>query len=69
MKVRQGAGTAVLELVDDGRGFDAEDSSASRARGHFGLVALRGLVTDAGGQLDVLSARGNGTTLRVEVPV
>jgi two-component system NarL family sensor kinase len=68
MKVRQGAGTAVLELVDDGRGFDAEDSSASRARGHFGLVALRGLVTDAGGQLDVRSARGNGTTLRVEVP-
>jgi two-component system NarL family sensor kinase len=69
VKVRQAAGIAVLELVDDGRGFDADDSSASRARGHFGLVALRGLVTDAGGVLDVRSTRGRGTTLRVEVPV
>jgi two-component system, NarL family, sensor kinase len=69
LQVRRGPGTAVLELVDDGRGFDDDDSAASRAQGHFGLVALRGLVTDAGGRLDVRSARGNGTALRVEVPV
>ena len=41
----------------------------SRAAGHLGLVALRGLVTDAGGRLDVRSAPGAGTTLRVEVPL
>ena len=56
-------------MVDDGRGFDAHDATQSRAAGHFGLVALRGLVTDAGGQMEVRSMPDQGTTLHVEVPL
>jgi two-component system NarL family sensor kinase len=69
LTINQRNGIATLEVVDDGRGFDAEDTTKSRAAGHFGLMALRGLVTDAGGQLDVRSVPGAGTTLRVELPL
>jgi two-component system, NarL family, sensor kinase len=62
-------GVANLEVVDDGRGFDADDTAKSRAAGHLGLVALRGLVTDAGGELEVRSEPDAGTTLRVELPL
>ena len=50
-----------LDLVDDGRGFDAARRPRAGRDGHFGLVALRGLVTDAGGRLDVRlgARRGN----------
>jgi signal transduction histidine kinase len=69
LRVERRDGIAILELVDDGRGFDAQDAAKQRAAGHFGLVALRGLVADAGGQLDVDSSPDAGTTLRAEVPV
>jgi signal transduction histidine kinase len=69
LRVEQRNGVATLELVDDGRGFDAEEAATSRAAGHFGLVTLRGLVTDAGGTMDVRSAPDAGTTLHVEVPL
>lgn len=56
----------VLLLVqDDGRGFDPADTPA---RGHLGLRALRDLVRDAGGTLDVDSRPGAGTRVRLEVP-
>ena len=69
LRVTQRDSAAILDLVDNGRGFDADEASTSRAGGHFGLVALRGLVTDAGGRLDVRSEPGAGTTLHVEVPL
>jgi two-component system NarL family sensor kinase len=69
LSVTQRDGAAILELADNGRGFDAAEATQSRARGHFGLIALRGLVTDAGGRLDVRSEPGAGTTLHVEVPL
>ncbi|CUR58641.1 putative ATP-binding region, ATPase domain protein [metagenome] len=55
----------VLEIVDDGRGFDP---ATSVAQGHFGLRTLDGLVRQSGGTLEVESAPGEGTTLRMEVP-
>jgi signal transduction histidine kinase len=61
------AGRAAIEVTDDGRGMDA--SADGPASGHVGLVALRGLVTDAGGWMTIESAPSGGTTLRVEVPL
>jgi two-component system NarL family sensor kinase len=55
-----------LDVVDDGEGFDGATSDARR-RGHFGLTALRDLVVESGGRVDVRSAPGAGTTLHVEV--
>jgi signal transduction histidine kinase len=69
--VRAGAGDgrAWAEVVDDGRGFDVAAAREAAAGGHLGLLGLADLVADAGGRLDVTSAPGRGTIVRVEVPI
>jgi signal transduction histidine kinase len=59
-------GVAALEVEDDGRGFE---SSQEVPAGHVGLRGLAGLVADAGGTMRVRSSLGEGTTVRVEVPL
>ncbi len=66
MRVATAADLATLEVDDDGRGFDP---ATAAAEGHVGLKGLQGLVTDAGGRLTVRSAPGDGTQIRVEVPL
>jgi signal transduction histidine kinase len=56
--------TVSIEVADDGRGFDP----AAVGREHFGLRSMRGRAADLGGWLQVTSAPGHGTVLRVEVP-
>ncbi len=60
-------GEAVLEVADDGAGFEpaAEESAAE---GHFGLSMLRDLTHEAGATFTVESAPGAGTRVRVGVP-
>ena len=60
---------AELVVTDDGRGFDAGAVATAREAGHLGIAALRGLVTDAGGTLTLAGTPGEGTMLRVEVPL
>ena len=54
----------VLEVADDGCGFDPAEA---RDRTHFGLRGLESLIADAGGTLQVTSAPGRGTRVRLEV--
>jgi signal transduction histidine kinase len=54
----------LIEVSDDGCGFDP----AAVGREHFGLRSMRGRAADLGGRLEVTSAPGRGTVLRVEVP-
>lgn len=68
VRVRGEGDVAVLEVIDDGDGFDPEQLAADGTDGHVGLRALRGVVTDAGGTVETVSAPGAGTTLRVGVP-
>jgi signal transduction histidine kinase len=63
-----GKGTAWVEVVDNGVGFDPTILDAKAADGHLGLRGLDGLVRDAGGRVSIDSLPGSGTTLRVEVP-
>lgn len=66
----------VLDVLDDGRGFDPGSvRSVAVGNGHrlvdgggFGLAAMRERVEALGGALTVESARGEGTTLVVELP-
>jgi len=58
------AGRLMLVVRDDGRGFDP----ALTARGHFGLLTMRERAEACGGRLEIESAAGRGTRLRVEVP-
>ncbi|MGX5771951.1 sensor histidine kinase [Microbacterium trichothecenolyticum] len=56
-------GAAVLEVSDDGRGFDVSPPG----RG-FGLEGMRERVALAAGALEVASAPGRGTTLTIRLP-
>ncbi|MGA9745888.1 MAG: sensor histidine kinase [Nocardioides sp.] len=64
VRVDRGGHGTVLEVIDDGRGFDA---GAVPDGGHFGLRGLESLVRDAGGRISVVSSPGSGTTVRLEL--
>lgn len=53
----------VLTVCDDGRGFDT-----GADRGGFGLDGVRARAAQVGGEVDLTSVPGSGTTLRLEVP-
>jgi signal transduction histidine kinase len=64
----QGTDLLSLSVADDGVGFDpAEPAPDDRPR--MGLRLLDDLAGDVGGRIDVSSAPGAGTTVKVEVPV
>jgi len=58
-------GGAALEVVDDGVGFDP--AAVRRAGRSLGLVSMRDRAKSVRGRLDVASAPGAGTTIRLEV--
>jgi signal transduction histidine kinase len=62
---------ALLEIRDDGRGFDARASLSAHTdvrTGGFGLVAMRERIESLAGDLVVESRPGHGTAVRAEVP-
>jgi signal transduction histidine kinase len=65
-----GGGEAVLEIRDNGVGFRLPDHWIDLARqGHLGLVGMRERAEAAGGRLQILSRPGEGTTVRVSIPL
>jgi signal transduction histidine kinase len=59
-------GGTVLSVADDGVGFDPEARSIAARR--LGLVSMRERVEAAGGTFEIVSAPGEGTTVRASVP-
>ena len=64
VSVRHEAGAALLEIDDDGSGF--EPSTIRRGQG---LANLEGRAMEMGGKASVTSDPGRGTTVRVELPL
>jgi len=74
-------GQMILSIRDDGRGFENQsarmypgDNMESGGKwptseGHFGLTGIQERAAQLGGRLQVTSAQGQGTTLRVELPL
>jgi signal transduction histidine kinase len=58
-------GAALLEIDDDGRGFDP---AAAGGTGR-GLGNLRARAARLGGRVELISAPGEGTTVRIAIPV
>ena len=58
----------VVEVSDDGRGFDPRDRRPRVAEGHLGLAAIEERAALAGGRLEVSSAGGRGTLVRLTLP-
>jgi signal transduction histidine kinase len=64
-------GTVVLDIQDDGIGFDTERlcvSPIGQPTGGFGLKALRERITQLGGTFSIESAPGEGTTIAIALP-
>ncbi|MEW6555558.1 MAG: response regulator [Actinomycetota bacterium] len=57
----------VLEIRDDGRGFDTTD--AVRPEGSYGLLGIKERVEYLKGDLIIASEPGQGTSVRVELPL
>jgi signal transduction histidine kinase len=69
LAMRLDAGAVVISLTDDGRGFEPRDAARAAAGGqHLGLVSMRERAAFIGAELDVKSAPGQGTTVRLRVP-
>ncbi|MEU1205132.1 sensor histidine kinase [Nocardia sp. NPDC005825] len=58
----------VLDIADDGTGFDPATLPTAADRGH-GLPAMRARLRQLGGVLTVESAPGDGTVVSAEVPL
>jgi two-component system, NarL family, sensor kinase len=67
LSARHHDGAVELVVTDDGAGFDAD--RATHETGHFGLSVLVDLAREAGATLDLATAPGAGTSLRLRVPV
>ena len=59
----------VLTVVDDGRGFAAHELHGGARDGHLGLRLIRDLADHAGGVVEIESAPGAGTAIRLVVPL
>jgi signal transduction histidine kinase len=64
VRVEAQPGQVVLEVRDNGRGFDPD----ARHPGHFGLDSMRSRASEIGGALTLTSAPGSGTIVCVRVP-
>jgi signal transduction histidine kinase len=68
VSLRARNGSVVLEVGDDGIGFDPLYASNNNGRDHFGLTAMRERVEMAGGRWEIHSSPGEGTRVVAEFP-
>ncbi|MCE9630578.1 MAG: sensor histidine kinase [Planctomycetia bacterium] len=60
------AGTVEITISDDGEGFEP-GTQVGPAQGHFGIQGMRERIERLGGEFDVESRSGRGTTVRAKV--
>jgi signal transduction histidine kinase len=66
----QDAGIALLEIMDNGQGFDVQEVMSNYdKRGSLGMVNLRERADLVNGLLNIESAPGKGTRIRVFIPL
>jgi signal transduction histidine kinase len=68
VRLEQSERHTVMEITDDGIGFDAAALLAHPDEGHFGLRVLGDVVAEAGGELFLSSAPGAGTRWQLRIP-
>ena len=65
VSLAQQAEWLVMDLRDDGRGF----IPTIEYRGSLGLLSVAERAREVGGHLEIISAPGEGTRLRLKVPL
>ncbi|MCW2913322.1 MAG: Histidine kinase [Actinomycetia bacterium] len=70
VRLRTEGPCVILEIADDGTGFDAPvlQNGSAATRDGLGLTSMRDRAVSAGGSLTIDSSPGTGTVMRVEVP-
>lgn len=68
VRLSRDGGDVVLEVADDGVGFDVPAILSAPSEGHFGVRLLSDVATSAGALLEVRSAPGHGCRWRLTVP-
>jgi PAS domain S-box-containing protein len=63
VSLRRAADRLLLQVRDNGRGFDTAAARASAEHGHLGLLGMEERVGNVGGKLDISSWPGKGTTI------
>ncbi len=69
IKLHFNPNTVVLQINDNGKGFNPESSVGPKDGGHFGLLGIRERTERLGGQVSITSTPGAGTMIRVEIPI
>lgn len=70
INLRQEGQTMVLSVQDDGRGFDvAAMRAGALAGGSMGVLGMQERAALIGGQFDIQSTPGHGSTVRVHFPL
>jgi signal transduction histidine kinase len=64
IELGHGNGLMTLNVSDDGQGFDP-----ATIRGGYGLLGIRSRANALGGTCTVRSTPGQGSTVRVELPM
>ena len=60
----------IVEVADDGRGFDTDQLSWVTGAEHgFGLFSIRERLRSFGGEMTVRSSPGTGTRVRLALPM
>jgi PAS domain S-box-containing protein len=64
LRLNQADGVFVMEVLDNGRGFD----TAASFPGHLGLHSMQERVAKLGGKFQIESTEGQGTTICIRIP-
>ena len=64
LALREPPKQVVLSISDDGQGFEQE----RQKQGSYGLTTMRERAEKLGGQVEIISRTGSGTTIRVHIP-
>lgn len=59
----------VVDVTDDGIGFDHETTADREREGHYGLRGMQERMAEVGGSVRVRSAPGRGTTVSLRAPM
>jgi two-component system, chemotaxis family, CheB/CheR fusion protein len=70
VRLRRAEGSIELEVSDEGAGFDPQEAEPSRSgRTGLGLFSVRERIRLVGGTLEIDSAPGKGTHIRITAPL
>jgi signal transduction histidine kinase len=69
VELHESRGRAVIEVVDDGAGFDPTATRPHGEEGGLGLIGISRQASWLGGRASITSRRGRGTRVRISVPI